>query len=114
MDSNKAIKKIVDEMLEYFGLEERAGKPLHVFAGRLLAVGYDIGRSTKTRSKPVLCYDDNDKIIKTYISMAEAAKDMGLANYSSISNAIKRKGKSCGYRWRLVNPNDHYTYRQIK
>ena len=114
MDSNKAAKKVVDEMMGYFQMKEDCREPLTVYAGMLVGVGYDIGRSTKTRSKPVVCLDDNNKIIKTYISIADAARGMGLANYTPITKAIKRKGKSCGYHWRYANPNDYYVYRKIK
>jgi len=76
-----------------------------------LAIGFDLGRDTTTRSKPVTSLDKNGKILKPYPSMAAAARDVGV-DLRNISDAIKHKHRSGGYYWKLVNPNDHYIYRK--
>ena len=57
----------------------------------------------KGRSYPVGQFDDNWTLLKTYPSMAEAARQIGAANTSCIRNAWKKQTRSYGYYWKVLN-----------
>ena len=114
MEPQKAIKKITLEIIQELRLPVKLTYPvIYAKVQMAMGVGYNLGRDTTKRSKPVVRMDDNKRFIQTYISLAAAARDVGLANYSSITKAINRKGKSAGYYWKLLNPNDHYVYKRV-
>lgn len=58
------------------------------------------------KTKAVAAYTDEGKFIKSYTSLQEAAKDLGLPNATNISAAIAGRQKHCsGYRWRYFYGN---------
>lgn len=52
-------------------------------------------------------FDDENHLIKTYPSLAEAARRMGAANTSVIRNAWRNNYKACGYYWRVLDKNEY-------
>jgi len=114
MEVHKAARKITEEIIEDFRLPRHLcyGK-INTWIWRAIAVGIDIGKNMTKRSKPVVSLDKNERIVKVYISMAAAARDVGLATYTNITRSIKTGQKAGGYRWRLIDPNDHYIYRVL-
>lgn len=55
-------------------------------------------------SKPVLQYDLNGKLIKTYNSQSEAAEELHLESSSGISKCcLSKQGISGGYIWRFID-----------
>ena len=111
---HRAARTITEDIIKHFLLPKKLCYPmLNTFVWMAIGVGYNIGRDTTKRSKPVASVDENGKIIKVYISIAAAARDVGLKTYVPITNAIRREGKSAGRYWKLQNPNDHYIYRKL-
>ena len=114
MEVHKAARKITEEILNDFRLPRKlCYGPMNAWVWRAISVGIDIGKNMTKRSKPVASLDKNGKIVKTYTSMAAAARDVGLATYTNITRSIKTGQKAAGYRWRLIDPNDHYIYRVL-
>jgi len=108
----RAARKITEDIIKHFRLPKKLCYPMmSTFVWMAIGVGYNIGRDQTKRSKPVVSLDDNGRIVNVYISLASAARDVGLKTYSPITNAIARNGKSAGYYWKLQNPNDHYVYK---
>ncbi len=115
MEPRKAARKLTDEIIKEFRLPRTVCYPfINTIIQRGIGVGFDLGRRSTVKSKPVASLDKNGRIVKTYISMAEAARGIGATQYSGISRAIRTGVKSGGYHWKLVDPNDHYVYRKIK
>jgi hypothetical protein len=116
MDSNKAVKKVVDEIMGYFGLEERAHEPLTAWANMLIGIGHEEGRvsSAKPSRKPVIQKTKKGEVIGIFKSLTEAAK-VTRTGRTNISDACLGKMKTAGgYKWEFLNPNDYYKARQIK
>lgn len=61
----------------------------------------------KGRSYPVGQFNDDWVLLKTYPSMAEAARQIGASNSSSIRNAWKRKQHSYGYYWKVLDKTEY-------
>ena len=61
----------------------------------------------KGRSYPVGQFDDNWNLLKTYPSMAEAARRIGAANTSCIRNAWKKQNHAYGYYWKVLDKNEY-------
>lgn len=125
MDSSKAIKKVVDEIMGYFGLEERAHEPLTTFANILVGIGFDSGRRhASNKGKPVIQMKMDSSTLAVFTTIKEAAAKTGIDRFrisDAAHNRIKKaKGKawtvkSAGrFKWRLLNPNDYYKQKQVK
>lgn len=57
------------------------------------------GKDART-SKPVICLDKDNKVIKHYYSLTEAAKDLGIIR-TAISNVLINKAKTAGgFKWK--------------
>jgi len=112
MEPHKAARKITEEIIGYFNLPRKmCYGPINTWIHMAIGIGFDLGRDTTTRSKPVAKLDNNGRVHTVYPSMAAAARDHDVA-LQNISSAIKHKRRSGGSYWKLVDPNDHYIYRK--
>ena len=112
MTPNQAAKKLTQEIIDELMLPRTTSFiPIYNKMIMMGGVGFDLGRNVTTRSKPVVKLDKNGKVHTVYPSMADAARknNVGLAN---ISRAVTKDKTSAGFRWRLVDSNDHYVYRK--
>ena len=115
VEPQRATKILTEEIIDQFRLPYQICYSfIHDRMERALGIGYNIGKDTTKRNKPVVSLDKNGRIVKPYISLAAAARDVDLKTYTNITRAIKTKKKAAGYYWKLANPDDHYIYRQIK
>lgn len=65
---------------------------------------YGTGRG---KSYPIGQYDDNWNLLKTYPSMAEAARQAGTGNRSTIRNAWKKGIHAYGYYWKVLDKTEY-------
>jgi len=106
---------MVDEMMGYFGLEERACEPLEIFASMLIGIGFDIGRTQRSRStKAIIQMDHNGKTVAVYFSLADAVKKTGIDKSNISRTCLEKRETAGGFKWRYLNPNDYYKNRRIK
>lgn len=59
--------------------------------------GYHQGKKT-----PIAMIDDNNKVVTTFNSMSEAARNIEKATFQGISLAVKKGTKHAGYRWKKI------------
>lgn len=117
MDSNKAIKKIVDEMMGYFGLEERAREPLNAWSKMIYGLGFQDGNThptTKHKHKPVIQMNREGHHIQVFESLRIASRitrvDVAHISKCCLGQAIT----AGGFKWKFLNEEDYYKYRQVK
>lgn len=112
-EKNKNYKKVYQfdcnkTLVKIFNSAKEASKELNIpykyfcskcstakeYNGFIYSYNKDCSCEQSSKNKRILCFDKNGTLIKEYISAAEAAKDIGLANSSSIIQCCKGKQKS--------------------
>ena len=113
MEMSKVLDKLTREIIDHFRMPVKLCTP---FIRRCIqmayAIGFDAGRSTINKGKPVACLNEFGTVVKTYPTLSQAARDVRV-DKTNISKAIHGKKPRCaGYYWKFLDSEDYDTYRK--
>jgi hypothetical protein len=116
MDTNKYMRKIVDEMMGYFGFEKDdklARKALTVWAKMLVGIGYELRRRETHLTKRVVQMTMDGEFVAFHESVKEAANKTGIdrTNISDVCHKRKKRNKKTswivrsagGFKWKFAD-----------
>ena len=101
METNTAIDKIAQEMLEA-NIVLNDSEPLRMYLGMIMSIGYNNGLKVSGGNRPVSQYDKNGNYLASFVSSASAGKLTGIYK-SGINDCCRGKLKSAGgYVWKFT------------
>jgi hypothetical protein len=103
MELNETIDRILSDISnEEDILTKQHYIPIRFFKYYLslaYSIGYNEGSKSRSNQKPIIRIKDNET--KTYLSQADAARDMKV-DKSDICKALKHKTTYKGYQWKYI------------
>ncbi len=114
MTPQKAAAQLTDQIIKEFYLSttlcyDFINSRIHM----AISIGYDLGRTTSRKTKPVIQMNLQGKIINAYmtIRLAAGATDVGVTDISKV--CMGKRKTAGGYKWKYADPDDYYKKRRI-